>query len=95
MTFGVVPEVLPLAPRPVSGELCSAWLQRVAAANVLTFEELLDAFRVRTHGRHVIAALDFALSPAIRADLAAWCRLPAPSLRALDLQHVFPTATVD
>ena len=31
-----VPEVLPIAPRPIAGELISSWLLRVSFANRLT-----------------------------------------------------------
>ena len=42
-----VPDTLPFAPRPMRGELRTAWLHRVAAANVITFPELLEAFATR------------------------------------------------
>ena len=38
------PAQLPIAPRPISTELLSSWLLRVAAANQLPFSEFLDAF---------------------------------------------------
>ena len=38
-----VPEVLPIAPRPIAGELISSWLLRVSFANGLTLAELASA----------------------------------------------------
>jgi hypothetical protein len=37
-----VPEVLPIAPRPIAGELISSWLLRVSFANSLTLAELVQ-----------------------------------------------------
>jgi hypothetical protein len=69
-------------------------VHRVAAANVLTVEELLEAL-----GAHVndtpIGSLDYAPTPATYAGLAAWCRIPASVLRASDLQRAFPEASLD
>ena len=45
--FIFLPAHLPMAPRPLQGELLSSWLGRLAAANALGFEELLDVLRVR------------------------------------------------
>ena len=45
--FIFLPAHLPMAPRPLQKELLSSWLGRLAAANALGFEELLDVLRVR------------------------------------------------
>ena len=45
--FVSLPTHLPVAPRPLGGELLSSWLERLAAANALSFGELLEALRVR------------------------------------------------
>jgi hypothetical protein len=37
-----VPEVLPIAPRPIAGELISSWLLRVSFANGFTLAELVQ-----------------------------------------------------
>jgi hypothetical protein len=42
-----VPKRLPFAPRPLAGELLSSWLERVAAANVLAVNELVEALWLR------------------------------------------------
>jgi hypothetical protein len=94
MAVGMVPVHVPFAPRPTAGEFGSSWVHRVAAANVLTVEELLEAL-----GAHVkdtsIGSLDYAPTPATDAGLAAWCRIPASVLRASDLQRAFPEASLD
>lgn len=66
--------MLPCAPRPIPGELRSTWLHRMAAANVIMFPELLEAFATR-----LLADLpeqiwfDDILPPAVGERLAAWC----------------------
>ena len=42
-----VPEVLPIAPRPIAGELISSWLLRVSVANGLTLAELVQGIEAR------------------------------------------------
>src|ERR1700736_266433 len=42
-----VPEVLPIAPRPIAGELISSWLLRVALANGLTLAQLVQGIEAR------------------------------------------------
>jgi hypothetical protein len=91
MYLGVVPDVLPLAPRPVEGELRSSWLLRVAAANALTLGELMDA----AAGRHPLAGVDRAflddgLSPPVVAALAQFARLHETAVRGLDLAWHLP-----
>jgi hypothetical protein len=75
MYLGVVPDVLPLAPRPVTSELRSSWLLRVAAANVLTLAELLNAVAERhPHAGTDDAFLDDALSLTAAAAFAQFAR---------------------
>jgi len=45
-----VPEALPLAPRPIPGELISSWLLRVSFANGLTLAQLIEAIEIRFSG---------------------------------------------
>jgi TniQ protein len=94
MAVGMVPVHVPFAPRPIPGELCSSWVHRVAAANVLTVEELFEALRAHANDT-LIGGLDYALAPATCASLAAWCRIPESMLRASDLQRAFPEASLD
>ena len=47
MSVVLAPAELPFAPRPYSDELLSSWLLRVAAANLISLQELLDAFEDR------------------------------------------------
>jgi hypothetical protein len=42
-----VPEALPLAHRPIPGELISSWLLRVSFANGLTLAQLIEAIETR------------------------------------------------
>jgi hypothetical protein len=91
MYLGVVPDVLPLAPRPVTNELRSSWLLRVAAANVRTLAELLDAVAERhPHAGTDDAFLDHALSSYAAAAFAQFARMPETAVRALDLSHQLP-----
>ena len=48
--IAVVPEALPLAPRPITGELISSWLLRVSFANGLTLAQLIEAIETRFPG---------------------------------------------
>jgi TniQ protein len=94
MYLGVVPDVLPLAPRPLQGELRSSWLIRVASANALTLRELIDA----AGGRHPVAGidtafLDDALPESVAAALAQFARLPVSIVRGLDLTDELPGCT--
>jgi len=45
-----VPEALPIAPRPIPGELISSWLLRVSFANGLTLPQLIEAIETRFPG---------------------------------------------
>lgn len=91
MYLGVVPDVLPLAPRPIAMELRSSWLLRVAAANVLTLAELVAAVAARHPDAGADDAfLDDALSADASAAFAQFARLPAIMVRALDLSDQIP-----
>jgi len=87
--FRFVPEVLPMAPRPMSDEWISSWLHRVATANTLSFGELLESVR----GGHLPSldrAMDHALPMAWRTRLATFCRIPESWISAIDLRSHFP-----
>jgi hypothetical protein len=59
-----VPEALPLAPRPIPGELISSWLLRVSFANGLTLAQLIEAIEIRFPGLSLQRAfIDDELSP--------------------------------
>jgi hypothetical protein len=44
-TCSFVPKQLPICPRPLLGELLSSWLERVAVANLLNCDQLLDSLK--------------------------------------------------
>jgi hypothetical protein len=86
-----VPEALPLAPRPIGGELLSSWLLRVALANGLTLAQLADAIESRFPEVSLQATfLDERLSPSARAALANFLRVPEADVKALELSHRYP-----
>jgi TniQ len=91
--FVAFPAHLPLAPRPLAGELLSSWLGRLAAANALDFGELLDLVRVRLAlpraGECYAGGLDYACSgPALKA-LSSLSRLSPSRVAALSLKRRF------
>lgn len=86
-----VPEALPLAPRPIGGELLSSWLLRVAFANGLTLAQLADAIESRFPEVSLQSTfLDERLSPPARAALAKFIRVPEADVKALELSQRFP-----
>jgi TniQ protein len=91
-----VPAILPCAPRPIPGELRTAWLHRVAAANAITFPELLDAFATRLPADIPEQIwFDDTLPSPVCARLAAWCRLAPPAVAMLDVSRAYPWAGDD
>jgi hypothetical protein len=91
MYHGVVPDVLPLAPRPLQGELRSSWLLRVASANALTLRELMDALAARHPGAGIDDAfLDDGLPARVARALAQFARLPESVVHGLDLTDQLP-----
>ncbi len=61
--------VWPIAPRPLSGELCSCWLDRVAAANGLRLSELLEPIVTITQC-DAPTCLDYRIPKTVRTALA-------------------------
>jgi hypothetical protein len=91
-----VPEALPFAPRPVPGELRTGWLHRVAAANGITFLELLAAWATRLPADIPATVwVDDTLPPTMYTQLAAWCRLDPAALMMLDVSRRYPLAAAD
>lgn len=86
--FLFIPKVLPLAPRPMSDELLSSWLCRVATANALSFGELLESARNGYLPRPA-GTIDLGLPTAWRIRLSTFCRIPESWIRAIDLQSHF------
>jgi hypothetical protein len=85
-----VPEALPLAPRPIGGELLSSWLLRVALANGLTLAQLAEASESRFPEVSLQTTfIDERLSPSARAALSKFLRLAEADVKALELSHRF------
>ena len=91
MSAVLAPGQLPLAPRPLPTELISSCLLRVAAANSISLEELLEGFKSRNpgclaHGQ----LLDCSLPQATLTALEFFCHLPFMELQRLDLAQQAP-----
>jgi hypothetical protein len=88
--FAVIPKSLPIVIQPSPGELLSSWLQRVAAANAVTPDELLASILVRQPQLKQIPFVDYGLAPATREHLSTFCGIPQDKLWNHDLQQLFP-----
>jgi hypothetical protein len=81
------PAQLPLAPRPISTELLSSWLLRLAAANRISLHELLEGFEAQ-YGRVLSnAPIDYGVPVAAVTALSRFCRVPPRAIRLLDLRE--------
>jgi TniQ len=86
-----VPEALPLAPRPIPGELISSRLLRVSFANGLTLAQLIEAIETRFPGISLQRAfIDDELSPRARSAIAKFLRVPEGKVKAQELAQRFP-----
>jgi TniQ protein len=91
-----VPEVLPIAPRPIAGELISSWLLRVSFANGLTLAELVQGIEARFPEVPLQGAfIDEQLSPSARSVLAKFLRVTEHQVKALELRQQFPTLPME
>jgi TniQ len=91
-----VPEVLPIAPRPIAGELISSWLLRVSFANSLTLAELVQGIEARFPKVPLRGAfIDDQLSPCTRSALAKFLRVTEHKIKALELRQKFPTLPME
>jgi hypothetical protein len=91
--FRFIPIVLPMAPRPMSDELLSSWLHRVATANALSFGELLESVRAERLPE-LTGVMDHGLPTAWRTRLATFCRIPESWIHVIDLQSQFPNRNI-
>jgi hypothetical protein len=90
ISTAIAPIQLPFAPRPISTELLSSWLLRVAAANLVSLWELLQGFEFR-YGRVLTnVTVDYSLGDAAVAALSQFCRVAPEKIRALDLRRRSP-----
>ena len=86
-----IPEVLPIAPPPIAGELISSWLLRVALANGLTLAQLVQGIEARFPEVLLRRAfVDDQLSPSARYALAKFLRVTEKNVEALELGQQFP-----
>ena len=90
MTTIVAPTQLPLAPRPIADELFSSWLLRVAAANCVTLQELLDGLDSVYPGMPPLVSIDLDLPPLFLRSLSVFCRVSVDRLQSLDLAQRLP-----
>jgi hypothetical protein len=91
-----VPEVLPIAPRPIAGELISSWLLRVSFANGLTLAELVQGIEARFPKVPLRGAfIDDQLSPRARSALAKFLRVTEHKIKARELRQQFPTLPME
>src|ERR1700719_493148 len=87
----VAPRQLPMAPPPLKGELVSSWLSRVAAANCISLEELLDALcLVNRWSCSPSECLDLNLDLVFQLALSNFCRVPSELISQMTLARQFP-----
>ena len=84
------PAQLPIAPRPISTELLSSWLLRVAAANQIPLCELLDALESQHGSVLTNDPFDYAVPRAAVKALSRFCRVAPRAVRMLDLRERLP-----
>src|ERR1700731_1615245 len=91
-----VPEVLPIAPRPIAGELISSWLLRVSFANGLTLVQLVQGIEARFPEVPLRGAfIDDQLSASARCALAKFFRVTEKNVKALELGQQFPVLPIE
>ena len=76
---------LPLAPRPIKGELLSSWMARVSAVNGLTISELIG-YADGTSNRAKIMEVNRETPHSLIAGLAQACCISQDSLAEIDLR---------
>ncbi len=92
MKTASAPSQLPFAPRPISNELFSSWLLRVAGANCVSLRELLLGFQSSYPNIPCSSSLDLRFAPAFLKAMTRFCRTPIRRLQSLDLQSRLPQA---
>src|SRR5271165_1756243 len=91
-----IPEVLPIAPPPIAGELISSWLLRVAFANGLTLAQLVQGIEARFPEVPLRGAfIDHQLSASARSALAKFLRVTEKNVKALELNQQFPILPIE
>jgi TniQ len=91
MNLVFAPAQLPVAPRPHPDEVLSSWLLRTAAANAISFGELLDSLHLRYPEAPVLGRmLDYSVPEITLQALSHFTRVPSLTLRTLDLNVRVP-----
>ena len=91
MNMIFAPTQLPLAPRPFPDELLSSWLMRTAAANAISFEELMTALEMGNTQKFVSGVmLDYSVPETTLRALSRFTRVPYSTLNKLDLNVRVP-----
>jgi hypothetical protein len=78
---------------PISAELLSSWLLRVAAANQIPLRELLDAFQSQYGSVLTNEPMDYAIPEAAVTALSRFFRVAPGTVRMLDLRERLPRVT--
>ena len=94
MTFASAPAQLPFAPTPFRNELFSSWMLRIAAANVVSLEELLLGLEANYPEVPCPDSLDWRLTPPFLKTMARFSRVSERRLRSLDLGARLPQAAI-
>ena len=91
MNITSAPAQLPLAPRPLADELISSWLMRTAAANAVSFKELITALEMHDPQNFVSGImLDYSVPETTLRALSRFTRVPYSRLNKLDLNVRVP-----
>ena len=84
------PTQLPFAPRPLAAEVLSSWLLRVASANFMLLDELLDALEGHYGRLFSCDPIDLSFPVAAVHALSQFCRIAPEKIRALDFRQQVP-----
>jgi hypothetical protein len=90
MKTASAPFQLPFAPRPLTNELFSSWMLRVADANCGSLQELMLGFQRRQPDVPCPNSLDWGFPPTFLKAMAWFCRTSIGTLHSLDLRARLP-----
>src|SRR5258708_14259167 len=91
MSSSFAPRHLPVPPRPTPDEVIASWMRRVAAANGVSLDDLLDGFESRyPRALRGLGLLDWALPRSALKGLARFGRVRHEALQVLDLERRAP-----
>jgi hypothetical protein len=81
------PVQLPFVPRPISTELLSSWLLRVAGANLISLRELLNGLECQYGPVLTNVPIDYGVPEELVRALSHFCRVSPKTIRMLDLRQ--------